>query len=169
MNVSDVSSHVDLSWKNKMETDYSPVRGFERINQRRRNRSLKCTSRGCHGPDPLPRIPYFSPLHEHGGLHCPVHGQGRDWDDQERSREQDQGLNSLKSHQQETAVMQNKLFCVSTAVTVRRARTSHLHERPPPRACGVFEGRFLEAAADGNMWLSEMLLKRRRIYFPFQL
>lgn len=94
----------------------------------------------------------FSPLHEHGWLHSPTPGQEREWDDRRSSHEQGQGLNSAKLHRQKTAVMQNEFFCVSAAVTVRRAQTSHLpcirHDHNPPCVCSVFEGRHLDTAAD---------------------
>lgn len=102
-----------------METDYSPVQGLQRKNQRGRHGSLKCPARGCCGPDSLLRV-----LYEHRWLRSPAPGQGREQDDWRSSQEQGQGLNSAELHHQQTSVMQT----VSTAGTVGRAWTSQ-----PPR------------------------------------
>lgn len=107
----------------------------------------------------------FSMLHKHGWPHSPAPGWEREQDDQRSSHEQGQGLNSAKLHQQQTAVMQKKLFCISTAVTVRRAQTSHppcvWHSAwPPLTPCLASECRHLDTAVDDRHLAPQKCLQR---------
>lgn len=118
----------------------------------------------------------FSPLHEHGWLHSPTPGQEREWDDRRSSHEQGQGLNSAKLHRQKTAVMQNELFCVSAAVTVGRAQTSHLpcvrHSAwPQPTLClfSIWRQAFGYCSRWQTSGSPGIPPKRRGIYISLQL
>lgn len=169
VNTADGNSHVDLSRKDQMETEYSPVQGLGRTNQRGKKVLLKCTAKG--------QSPVCLSQSMSMGITLLL-SWTREQQDQRSSHKQGQGLSSAKLCHQQTAVMQNEVLCISAAMTVGRAQTSHLacvwlSVQPPPIPClssiPVLEGRHVNTAAnDRHLALQKYLQRGDESIFHFR-